>query len=99
MPPDSLMPGDQRVPGGFFLNRTCSIFSAQSSPHVTGDQAAMGQRCVLERLPGAHLHLALSHLPAQKGRGGQGRVGRIQEPSLASATWSDAMRSWRGQLC
>ena len=73
MPPDSLMPGDQRVPGGFFLNRTCSIFSAQSSPHVTGDQAAMGQRCGLERLPGAHLHLALSHLPAQKGRGGQGR--------------------------
>lgn len=99
MPPDSLMPGDQHVPGGFFLNRTCSIFSAQSSPHVTGDQAAMGQRCGLERLPGAHLHLALSHLPAQKGRGGQGRVGRTQEPSLVSATWSDAMRSWRGQLC
>lgn len=50
LPPDSLMPGDQRVPEGFFLYRTCSIFSARSSPCVTGDQAAMGQRCSLERL-------------------------------------------------
>lgn len=99
MPLDSLMPGDQCVPWGFFLNRTCSIFSARSSPCVTRDQAAMGQRCSLERLPGAHLHLALSHLPAQKGRAGQGRAGRIREPSLVSTTWSDAMGSWRRQLC
>ena len=47
MPLDSLMPGDQCAPGGFFLNRTRSIFSALSSPCVTRDQAAMGQRCML----------------------------------------------------
>lgn len=58
---------------GASFNRTCSIFSAQSSPHATGDQAAMGQRCSLERFPGAHLHLALSHLLHR--RAGEGRAG------------------------
>ena len=79
VPLDSLMPGDQCAPGGFFLNRTRSIFSALSSPCVTRDQAAMGQRCSFERLPGAHLHLVLSHLSAQKGRAGQGRAGQGRE--------------------
>lgn len=42
--PGSLMRGDERGPGGFLLNRTRSIVSAQAGPRVNGDRLYRGQR-------------------------------------------------------